>query len=159
VKAGPEPEPAREQSIPPTDPGAPEKSTQPRSFSLGGERALALVRRSIRSDLGVLGAHSEDVFDCLVAVTEACSNALRHGRAEAAPRLSWTIRGRRVRFDIQDFSQVQWARPARDGAGDRAAASERIGGYGLELMKGLMDGVRIRRSPRGTIVELTKRLR
>jgi anti-sigma regulatory factor (Ser/Thr protein kinase) len=96
------------------------------------------------------------VFDCLVAVTEACSNALRHGRGEAAPRLRWRIERDCVCFDVQDYSTVRWSQGARLNGSDGLA--DRVGGFGLELMKGLMDSVEIRMGPGGTTVGLVKRL-
>lgn len=108
-----------------------------------------------------MGADSGDVFDCLVAVTEACSNALRHGRGDASPRLSWTIDRECVRFHIQDYSSKRWSQsdhPSRTSEG-LAPGDERVGGFGLELMTGLMDEVAITTGTEGTTVELAKALR
>jgi serine/threonine-protein kinase RsbW len=140
----------------PIESECPEKSPAGRSFSLGGESELTRVRRAIASDLMAAGASSEVVFDCLVAVTEACSNALRHGGSDAAPDLSWRIERGEVCFDIRDYATVRWSGGARLASAD--GIHERVGGFGLELMKRLMDSVEIRTGPAGTTVGLSKRL-
>jgi len=128
--------------------------------SLADEAGLATIRRSIRVDLDEAGADSSDLFDCLVAVTEACTNALLHGRGEAAPRVSWEIQACTARFWVQDYSRQQWskvAHPSRVLVPD-AGTEDRIGGWGLDLIEGLMDEVDIRNEAHGTTVELAKRL-
>ena len=88
-------------------------------------------------------------------MTEACTNALIHGRADAAEaRVSWEIERCTVRFLVQDYSGQRWSRAAHPS---RGGGDGRVGGFGLELMRGLMDEVEIRAEPHGTTVELVKR--
>jgi anti-sigma regulatory factor (Ser/Thr protein kinase) len=132
---------------------------QTRTLLLSAESELEAVRESLRTELSGVGAGSTDVFDCLVAVTEACSNALRHGRGDTLPLLRWTIGTRRARFSVQDFSGVRRspsARTTRRGAGPKQVEEERIGGFGVRLMRGLMDEVDIRSRDEGTTVSLVK---
>lgn len=99
------------------------------------------------------------MFDCLIAVTEAATNALVHGRGEDAARVSWQIEDCTARFWVQDYSGQRWskaAHPSRNGLDD-GGWDGRVGGFGLELMEGLMDEVAIRNEPEGTTVELVKR--
>jgi serine/threonine-protein kinase RsbW len=127
---------------------------------------LAEVRRDIRADLRGAHADASLSFDCLVAVTEACTNALLHGRGHddsPHPAIAWEIDETRAVFTIEDFSTEQWSRamhPSRDSidvlSGD---INERVGGFGLQLMREMMDDVAIQRGPTGTIVTLTKMLR
>jgi anti-sigma regulatory factor (Ser/Thr protein kinase) len=137
-----------------------EPNEMSRSFTLVDETGLARVRSLIRADLARVGVSSSDVFDCLVAVTEACSNAIRHGGVNRVPTLSWHLEDDLVRFCVRDFSTEQWSRrahPSRSyAAGD--GPDERIGGFGLDLMRGLMDEVDIRIGSGGTVVELSKAL-
>lgn len=129
---------------------------------LSDEADLSRIRSSIRADLGRAGVRAADVFDCLVAVTEACSNAMRHGNADAVPLLSWRIEPESVRFCVQDFSPERWARtahPSRSFSDANVGFDDRIGGFGLQLMRGLMDEVDIRVGSEGTVVELGKALR
>lgn len=102
-------------------------------------------------------------FDCLVAVTEACTNALTHGRfdlqEEPWPQVHWEVGGSEARFFVEDYSTRQWSRtshPSRD-IDYLEAGEDRLGGFGLELMRQLMDEVEISMGPEGTTVCLVKR--
>jgi anti-sigma regulatory factor (Ser/Thr protein kinase) len=136
------------------------------SQTLTSREGLAAVRKAIRADLRANGADPALAFDCLVAVTEASTNALLHAvRPEDTqhPQVTWEIDDHRAVFTIEDYSTEQWSRsmhPSRDMADSLAVDSEeRIGGYGLQLMRELMDDVTIARGPLGTTVTLTKSLR
>src|SRR5919108_5823864 len=72
-----------------------------RHYALVGASAVGVVRRSVGADLAVAGADEQARFDCLVALTEACTNALVHGHGEATPRVSWRIDGATARFCIE----------------------------------------------------------
>lgn len=128
--------------------------------------ALADVRRAMRADLRKARAEASLAFDCLVAVTEACTNALLHGRGHedaSDPTIEWRIDATKAVFCIQDFSNEQWSRsmhPSRDvGEVLTGDLDERVGGFGFQLMRELMDDVSIERGPTGSLVTLTKRLR
>ena len=130
--------------------------------TLTSRAGLAGVRKAIRADLRSVRADPALAFDCLVAVTEAGTNALLHGVGSEDtehPRVAWEIDAMQAIFRIQDFSSEQWSRimhPSRDlPEGDGEA---RVGGYGLQLMRELMDDVAIASGPMGTTVTLTKKL-
>jgi serine/threonine-protein kinase RsbW len=126
-----------------------------RRHDLVDEATLAHVRRSLRHDLATAGVDSSIEFDCLVAVTEACTNALLHGHGDEVPRVSWRINGTTAFFTVEDYSRHRWVRlDSVDGSGDA-----RVGGFGLDLMERLMDRVDITIEDDGTTVELIKRLR
>jgi anti-sigma regulatory factor (Ser/Thr protein kinase) len=133
--------------------------------ALSGKSSLSGIRRQIRADLHAVDADESLAFDCLVAVTEACSNALVHGQARspgsAPPEISWEITPTQARFVIVDFSTEEWSRtvhPSWDSAEIPDDMSRRIGGFGLEIMRGLMDEVDIHLSSSGTQVTLVKLL-
>jgi serine/threonine-protein kinase RsbW len=117
--------------------------------------ALARVRQSLRRDLDTAGADPSVAFDCLVAVTEACTNALVHGRSDATPQVSWRIGGPVAHFVVEDYGPRRWAQ----GEGIDGDTDIRTGGFGLELMRSLMDSVDITVAERGTRVALAKRIR
>lgn len=125
-----------------------------RVLTLDGGSSLSGIRKQIRAELNDAGAPPGPAFDCLVAVTEACTNALIHGRTEASkrsPELCWSIDERRALFEITDYSHKEGAERS-DGEKE-----ERYGGFGLPMMRRLMDFVDVRFSPVGTSVVLEKR--
>lgn len=133
--------------------------------ALSGKASLSGIRRQIRADLSAVDADESLAFDCLVAVTEACSNALVHGQGRspgsAPPEISWEITKHQARFVIVDFSTEEWSRtvhPSWDSDEIPDDMSRRIGGFGLDIMRGLMDDVDIELSSDGTTVTLVKML-
>ena len=131
--------------------------------ALSGKSSLSGIRRQIRADLNAVNADESLAFDCLVAVTEACSNALVHGQGRSPgsppPEISWEISQNQARFVVEDFSTEEWSRtvhPSWDSDEIPDDMSRRIGGFGLDIMRGLMDDVDIDLSSRGTTVTLTK---
>ncbi|MDQ4129423.1 MAG: ATP-binding protein [Actinomycetota bacterium] len=131
--------------------------------ALSGKASLTGIRRRIRGDLGAVGADESLAFDCLVAVTEACSNALVHGQARSPgspnPEISWDITPAEARFVVVDFSTEEWSRtvhPSWDSDEVPDDMSRRIGGFGLDIMRGLMDEVDIHLSSDGTKVTMVK---
>ena len=132
---------------------------------LSGKASLSGIRRLIRADLTAVGADASLAFDCLVAITEACSNALVHGQARspgsAPPEINWEISKGEARFVIVDFSTEEWSRtihPSWDSDEIPDDMSRRIGGFGLDIMRGLMDDVDIEIGSSGTKVTLVKML-
>jgi serine/threonine-protein kinase RsbW len=124
---------------------------------------LAGIRRRLRADLNRLEVDAAQSFDCLVAVTEACTNALLHGARgsdDPPPHLSWEIDRDSARFYIQDFSNRQWSMAAHPSGGfddmNPEDLEHRIGGLGLPIMRALMDDVNITIDARGTTVVMTK---
>jgi anti-sigma regulatory factor (Ser/Thr protein kinase) len=125
-----------------------------RRHDLINEATLGRVRSALRRDLARAGVEASVAFDCLVAVTEACTNALVHGHGDEVPRVSWRIKGTTALFLVEDHSRHRWAQVE---GGDRGADA-RVGGFGLHLMERLMDSVDITIEDHGTTVELTKRI-
>lgn len=133
-----------------------------RKHPLADKASLSGIRRAIRSELNRAGVDPALSFDCLVAVTEACTNALTHGhrgsRGDPWPEIHWQIDGKAARFFVEDYSNQQWSRTSHPSWTEHQEPSdERIGGFGLDLMRGLMDEVEIHIGPDGTTVCLTKR--
>jgi anti-sigma regulatory factor (Ser/Thr protein kinase) len=125
---------------------------------LADKASLSGVRKKIRSDLSRVGADASHAFDCLVAVTEACTNALVHGQRadDPSPEILWEVDHDAARFYIQDYSNQQWSKTSHPSRETQAELEERIGGFGLDLMRGLMDEVDIQIGPDGTTVCLVK---
>ena len=125
--------------------------------TLANKASLSSVRRLIRSELNKMGAPPAQAFDCLVAVTEACTNALLHGRSDPdcpPPKIKWEIERATARFEIRDYSNEKGAEP--NPADLAKVPPPRDGGYGLQMMRQLMDEVDIDFSSRGTTVSMSK---
>jgi serine/threonine-protein kinase RsbW len=128
------------------------------------EASLSAIRRELRDAFDRLDVDPDKSFDCLVAVTEACTNALVHGSNQSsngrAAEVSWEIEDDRARFYVTDFSSVSWSIADRPPSGVIDVSAEeverRIGGFGFPLMRNLMDEVDVHIGERGTTVVLTK---
>lgn len=139
-----------------------------RNQPVANRASLSGIRKKIRAELAGAGADPAFSFDCLVAVTEACTNALIHGYEVAdgdapSPEIRWEIEGGAARFYVRDYSRREWtsrvAHPSRDA--DPLSPEEvdrRARGLGLEIMRSLMDEVAVDVGSNGTTVSLYKRL-
>ena len=112
-----------------------------------GER-LSMLRDLVERWLSEAGAADDEVYDILVACSEAATNAVEHayGPGLADFRVVLQREGRDVTIVVRDWGQYREAR-GRDR------------GRGLGLMEGLMDEVELVRSDHGTEVRLRRRLR
>jgi anti-sigma regulatory factor (Ser/Thr protein kinase) len=127
-----------------------------------GRESVGEVRRTVRDRLAGLRVDPDVAHDCLVAVTEACTNALTHGkRNESAtiPTISWRIDGSQAQFSIEDFSHRGWSVAERSPAAESEVSpiAGHVGGFGLHLMADLMDEVTVSIGAAGTRVTMTKR--
>ena len=110
---------------------------------------LAPVRNTLRSWLESHGAADDEIFDIVVAVNEACSNAIEHPVERDGPDvgLEAEVLDGSVSIDIRDHGRWRPAGPRNDR------------GRGLEFMRALMENVDVARSPDGTHVRLRRQLR
>ncbi len=121
----------------------------------GGPRSLAPMRAELRTWLRSVGAADDEIFDILVAVNEACSNAIEHpipglGAAATDQRIVF-VEGKVVRREVSIVVRNPGRWKPSGPSGDR--------GRGLEFMDVLMEGVEVIRSPNETAVHLRRRLR
>jgi serine/threonine-protein kinase RsbW len=120
------------------------------------EASVPVVRRLCKSALDDLGVHETCVSDIELAVTEACTNVLKH--AHGTP----DIYDVNVEFNDHDCS----IRVIDSGAGFDASKEGReealVGdesGRGIHLIRALVDNVQFTSRPEdGTVVHLEKRL-
>lgn len=141
--------------------------------------SIPVMRRVLGDTLSRLGLGEECISDLLLAVTEACTNVLRHAgpghRYDVVARVGWNRvvleivdNGRgfdpaRVRVPRRrDFRQL--TRPPRRPAtllGRRARHPDpqlAESGRGMAIMRACVDDVSLRTGPgRGTVVQLRKR--
>ena len=115
-----------------------------------GPRAgeLAALRRDLRAWLARAGATASEGGDVLIAVGEACANAIEHAGAQPGSTIDVRAQlvGREVVLRICDHGHWRTS----------SARSER--GHGLRLMRVLMDAIDIAAVHDGTRVELRRRL-
>jgi serine/threonine-protein kinase RsbW len=136
------------------------------SRPLVDKASVSEVRQGLRDDLVGSGVDQSAAFDCLVALTEACSNAYLHGRSEETvdrpPQVGWEITNEAVTLVVKDFSNHGWERtsyPSIPVDAETTAPETRVGGLGLQLMTDLMDDVQIEKTAKGTTVTLRKLVR
>lgn len=109
---------------------------------------LAHMRVAVRRWLHELDLAESDVSDILVACSEACSNVVQHayGATPGDMEVSASLEDGMLVLTVRDNGQ--W-RPA----------AGRGGGWGLQLMRALMDWVEVEQVPGGTEVRMRRRVR
>jgi anti-sigma regulatory factor (Ser/Thr protein kinase) len=109
--------------------------------------ALPELRRRLRMWLGRHGVVGDELAEVVLAVSEACNNAIEHAYTdrEGTLRVRIVADGRLLRIVVED--QGRW-RDARPG-------DER--GRGILLMRNLMHSAKIETGPAGTQVRLERR--
>lgn len=129
-----------------------------------------LVAAKAVEEIGVeMGFDENSIGRIKAAVVEACINAFEHGRTKASrvrlrfvassDRLSIHVENPGIDFEghyVREAPGSSGPGGAEGGAGERAAPRKR--GWGLELMKGLMDEVRFEKLRGGTRLVLVKYL-
>jgi len=125
--------------------------------------SLSKIRKLVRADLVKVGAPPSTVFDCLVAVTEACAQAL-HGRGEKVgepPKISWTIDRNRANFCIEDFSRLAATDKSHPKRRLHEILEQETGlkGLGQDVMSNLMDEVDVDETEDSRQVKMVKLLR
>ncbi|MEH0819816.1 MULTISPECIES: SpoIIE family protein phosphatase [unclassified Micromonospora] len=111
---------------------------------------LSPTREALRAWLTGLGVGESDIEAVLIAIGEACANAIEHGY-RFAPGATVTVRGRlragRLEIEVADT-----------GGWREAGAEDGERGRGRLIMARLMDEASIDGTPEGTVVRLAKRL-
>jgi serine/threonine-protein kinase RsbW len=107
---------------------------------------------------GALGMHQTRVEAASVAIVEACLNAMEHGGGQVMVRLSGENDGDRSCLVIEVEDHGDGFDPA---TAPRNTASQVLGcaskrGWGLTLIRELMDEVQIQSQPGRTLVRMSK---
>ncbi|MFC5728867.1 MULTISPECIES: SpoIIE family protein phosphatase [Nocardioides] len=122
---------------------------RPLALTLPAEpRVLADARRVLRQWLRDSAVTTEDEDEILVACGEACANVVQHAYATAPGSLVLEARIVEGAVEATVRDQGAWRAPA-----------ERGGGWGLQLIRGLMDSVDVDRTADGTVVRMRRRLK
>ncbi|MFL5797436.1 MAG: ATP-binding protein [Actinomycetota bacterium] len=122
-----------------------------RVFSAAPE-SLHQVRRFLRERCDEARISGTAADDILLAVSEACTNAVLHSRSRVF-QVIWRCRVDRAEARVRDQGRFH--------LGGLSSRGEDLGGNGIPLMTALMDEVSVRRGSArrpGTEVRLVKRL-
>jgi serine/threonine-protein kinase RsbW len=116
---------------------------------------LLLARLAVASAARRMALGRKEIADLKLAVTEACSNAMRHAYAEGPPgeiELELVLEPDRLQLVVEDHG-TGIALPLPE----TAEPTER-GGMGLPIMRAVVDELEIRPSEdgMGTVVHMTK---
>ncbi len=129
------------------------------AFSIRSDPArIRDARKWVASLARSAGFTEEETHDLTVALSEACSNSHRHsyrGRTDGRIDLEAEVENDRLSVTIRDYGV------AFDPSAYRAPllSEPREGGYGLHLIRNLMDEVQYTDMGVGTRVVLVKRRR
>lgn len=122
-------------------------------------RIARRIGRTLLEDLGVVGS---DIDDVEFVVGELCTNVIRHAQSSDgrflitmeyfADNVAITVEDKGIGFSFKDVREVGTVRPDFDG-------QERIGGFGLDLVRQLADHLEFCRTDSvGTTVRAEKKL-
>ena len=111
------------------------------------------VCRAVLGELLALAAVSHPVFDALsLALTEACTNAIRHAAASRHYRVEIDVDDDRCTISVADHG------PGFDPAHLSTTPRADYGGWGLPIVQSMVDEVHIRPRQPGTQLIMTKYL-
>ena len=111
-------------------------------------RKLVDLRRELRQWLRSSAVAPDAEAEILLACGEACANVVRHAYPTAAGDMVLEARILEGMLDVTVRDHGTWRSPA-----------DRGGGWGLQLIDGLMDTVDVDRGPDGTVVRMRRALR
>jgi serine/threonine-protein kinase RsbW len=125
-------------------------------FSLALPRealSIPVIRRMLGDALSVLGVTEGCIADILVAVSEACTNAVQHAPAATRFEVVASVEGGYCVLKIVDRG------PGMKSSDDPHVHIEAESGRGIRIMRALVDDVTFDSHPdEGTAVYLQKRL-
>jgi serine/threonine-protein kinase RsbW len=120
------------------------------------EMTVPVARHVIRSSMREIGVDRDCVGDLELALTEACTNVLKHSGPGDEYELSMSVEP-----DVATLRVIDTGRGFDFAGFDRdAAAATAEEGRGVQLMHALVDQIRFTSVPEeGTVVHLQKELR
>lgn len=110
--------------------------------------ALAGLRRRLRTWLGLRGVDEETAYDAVLALSEACANAIEHAYAFGTGTIRVALEDVDGELRIEVDDEGAW----------REAVPDESRGRGIAIMSGLMDEADVAGGPGGTRVRLARRM-
>jgi serine phosphatase RsbU (regulator of sigma subunit)/anti-sigma regulatory factor (Ser/Thr protein kinase) len=109
---------------------------------------LVDMRRRVAGWLTLRGVREDERADVVLAVSEACNNAVEHAYEQSDGTIELVLehRGELLEISVQDFGNWRPVRPTHDR------------GRGTWIMKSVMDDADVTHDQRGTHVTLARRL-
>lgn len=122
---------------------------EPVSLRVPSSSEYALLTRLVVSSVGeAAGFAPEDIYDLKLAVTEAVTNVIRHASVES------------MQVDYRSLPGVMEVTVADAGGGFNVAELNRepgeAGGFGLTVIRNLVDEVVLDSTDRGTVIKMTR---
>lgn len=115
--------------------------------------SVLVVRRVAAQSLRSIGFRKDDVADVELAITEACSNVLRHSRDGDDYEVRVEVSDSTVTVEVLD----RGCGFDGDLLGRRDAPGSAEAGRGIQLMRAMVDDVRFAYRPGdGSVVQMTK---
>ena len=107
---------------------------------------------------GALGMHQTHVEAASVAMVEACLNAMEHGGGSVTVRLRSDNHDSRpcLLIEVEDHGEGFDPEAAPKNSASRVLGCASKRGWGLTLIRELMDDVQIRSAPGKTLVSMRK---
>lgn len=125
-------------------------STEPIVLELPSSSEYVLLARLVVSCVGQLaGFEPEDIYDMKLAVTEAATNVIRHAVVESF-QVEYRVLPRVVEVTVID-------KGGGFDAGELAGKPGEHGGFGLAVIRGLVDEVIVDSSAGGTCLRMVRR--
>ena len=101
---------------------------------------VSMARLSVASAANVMGFSIDDVEDLKVVVSEACTNALRHGCCNAETYdLYYRLYEDRLEICVEDKGDGY----EPDAIEEPLLTGDQVGGFGLFIIKSLMNEVEV----------------
>lgn len=123
------------------------------------KESLPAIRKFIEDACGKAGLDGDTSFDVKLAVDEACMNIVEHGYAGMDPGsliVSLQYGARQMVVRITDFGHPFEPEDGPPPDPEEAAASDKLGGFGVYFIHRSMDSVTYQATESGNTLTLVK---
>jgi serine/threonine-protein kinase RsbW len=118
---------------------------------------VTMARQILQSTLALIGAADDCRDDIVLALTEACANAVLHADGDDGYQVTVTVGGDHCIVEVADGGVGLDQRRLEDAESDLLWTSRR--GYGLRIIRACADGLELRPAhPHGLVIRMTKQL-
>ena len=131
-----------------------------------GSEALSVpvMRRVLGDTLRHVGVHEESVYEIVLAVTEACTNVLKHGRQAKGYAVVTSVGAAGCQVEVADEGTGVAGEPPEPSVAEGRrlppVAQLAESGRGLAVMRACVDNVTLDSRPgRGTVVTMRKHVK